>query len=611
MRQLTDETINSMYMVLEYAEKALTSNVVRDVMFRAHANILSRLGLRHKELSKEGYRLFGSTMGSMRTDMMDLISRYERKELSYALAMDEWKSLTAKYYQDMFTAGSMAAGNPYYRDIGIPDRELAFINKARREESGYFKKFLTQMDDPNWRPSPGHPLMKRAGYYAESAKAQFMNGMLAGAGDEIEIYWILGTPKTENCDDCIVISRGNPYTWASIPTMPRACDTKCLFNCTCNLEIVSKDKSLIHPGHATPESLNAVGKYSQVLNFAGQEVAQIIQQEFDSMFSQMNKARQMIEATGGIEQQEYVQTRIRINNALIDKMNTSRVKVTPMVAVLDLKKTIEAAEKQAMDKNGYLVKHISPISFNVGDEVLFVRSDYMASGVITESSAAGVVFTNSNGQKIIMNPMTDIAYVMKKNVNIMATESTKHLIKTLRNILVDTPVNRDLAIYTLRELEQLYPTENLKSMVMGYSHKDDKIIVNSIWLENDGELLKWGGRQLALTGELPRDASDYHFIINHEIGHAQWFTLSKTVRTRALVRLIARLKKTYGSNAALRLTEMVGIYARRDGNEIAAMLYARWKTGLPLTKDAIEFLYESGLLSLSSRRVLLAKLVIK
>lgn len=415
--ELTERQLNYLIQWLEESDKALSGRVPRDAVLAAQTDIFLRLGIKDRERMSQGLAEMGNALASFREDMVSLVSRFQAGQATSVEALAEWKALTGKYYVDMFKAGARSVGNPYFDDL--TSKDMAFINKARRFESKFFKGFLDDMNDPNFNAV--HPFLDRAEYYADSAKAQFYNGMVAGAGKEVEIDWVLGI--AEHCEDCIIISSGSPYTWDTLPTTPQAGDTECLFNCKCHLEIRTArgaeegGMEVGPPVGAGPESTKPSempGHYATVWDANGEAMTGEILDAAEDLYSEMYKARQMVSITDGAEKEDWIKKRQSLNRELVQRFDDMGYRVTPNVAVKDL---IDVARDAIAEAPESVIKDTTQIM--AGAEVIFVRANYAARGVVAMHGAA-VYVEMADGSEYRYDHDTDILFILN---NPMQNES--------------------------------------------------------------------------------------------------------------------------------------------------------------------------------------------
>lgn len=403
---LTVEKINQIIARLEESDKAISGAVARDQLMWGQTTMFFNL-LGRKDAMSAGLKAYGELSSKFKVDMMALISDYQKGSLNYAGAIAQFKSLTGSFYQAAFKAGAIAMGNPYYEDpaIGLTKRDLSFIQKARNFESKFLRKFLLDIKNPDFKPK--YDFQTRAGFYADSGKTQFFNGMVNGAGDNVEIHWIMSEAVEEHCEDCPVLA-SKVYTWKTLPTTPRAGDTACLFNCKCELEIVPKQASAptgqsfnpYTPGSATPKAMEVPGRWAQVTR-GGETMVGQLSKDIEDLYQQMYKARQMITVTKGAEKMDWVHLRRDINAEIIRKAGASKVRVTPTVSVTQLAKVMDSAMTKAV--SGPLPME----ALKTGQEVILVRGNFWTPGVVELRGTAAYVKT-AKGVDWKVSNLTDI-----------------------------------------------------------------------------------------------------------------------------------------------------------------------------------------------------------
>ena len=404
---ISEHALNLLIQRLEEADKAITAEVPRDKILAAQTDIFLQLGIKDKQLIQQGLSDMTNTLAEFKTNMVSLISDYQAGKLSMSEAVASWKDMTGKYYVDMFKAGARSMGNPYFDDL--TDHDIAFINKARRFESGFFKKFLMDIDNPDHVPV--HPYLQRAEYYADSAKAQFYNGMVAGAGKNVIIFWVLGS--SEHCDDCLDLASGNPYTWDTLPTTPKAGDTECIYNCKCHLEIQASAPPGLGPVMpAGPESSrpsDQQGRWARVTDANGNEMTGSILDAAEDLYQDMYKARQMISVTDGAEKEDWITRRQQLNRELVQRFDDMGYRVTPTMAVKDL---IDVARDALAVAPEGIVTDMSLIK--TGAEVVFVRANYMTRGVL-QVRGGHVFIETAEGEEYCYSEATDIIFLINND----------------------------------------------------------------------------------------------------------------------------------------------------------------------------------------------------
>lgn len=442
MRFLTLKQMKSAIPALEEADKAFSGTVARDQIMSAQTNMFFQMGLQNPDVAKAGMAMHAQILRGFKSNMVSVVSGYQAGSINFPQALKKWQTFAKEHYTNMFIAGTKAAGNPYYSKLGLTQKDLAFIDKAVKYESRFFKRLLFDMKDPKHVPlsqiprdsagrlAKGYRVKKfgylkrvgktlsRAEMYAESGSAQFYNGMVAGSSQHLNVHWVLGIPMLDHCSDCPRLSR-RIWTWKTLPTVPRAGDTECKYMCYCHLEFRPKKTGpkINIPGRATAEAISTVGRNARVFDTQGVEMTGVLQQEVEALYAKMYKARQMMSVTTGAERMEWVHLRKNLNRQLIDRLKAGDYRATPTIAVKDLVSTIETARDYATMTAGTtigaemrLVPKLSDLF--TGDEIIFTRADFSARGVVQLiNNRLHVKY--GNGETMLFNQDTDIVFLMK------------------------------------------------------------------------------------------------------------------------------------------------------------------------------------------------------
>ena len=128
--------------VLEEAEKALTQKSYRDLVMTAQTNMFFQMGMENPDLMKAGFEAYNKAMAKFSADMADIVSKFKAGRYTIKQALQRFKTIAGVRYMELFQAGTMAIGNPYYKELGLTRKDKAFLAKARRAEMRYFRKFL-------------------------------------------------------------------------------------------------------------------------------------------------------------------------------------------------------------------------------------------------------------------------------------------------------------------------------------------------------------------------------------------------------------------------------------------------------------------------------------
>lgn len=424
---LTDEQLISLLDVLEEGEKSFTQASYRDVIMTAHTDMFFELGVRDVATMDVGWKAFKGLQNNFQGGLTSIYSKFRAGTVTTAGATTEFQTLLRKYGKDAFMAGTQMVGNKYYSEVGMTKKDLAFVNKYVRAETRHFRKFLNDIKDPKHLPAnkiprnklgrrlPGyrqqiHPYAKRIGYYADSLRSMGFNGMVAGAGTLLNITWVLDKlsgRRSPHCEDCIIISAGNPYSWQTLPTTPQAGDTQCLFRCYCGLELQQRKgrgKEFDIPGSGSAQGLAAPGRWVRIFDKFGRPISGAPLQDIEDIYQQMYRARQMITITRGQERLNWIRTRQQLNGVLINQYPQYRK--IPLVSVKDLTKAV----LKAQPKGGTLIKNF--VGIGNGEQVTFLRGNYFANGKLIRRGSQ-FIFKDASGVELIANLETDVIWSLK------------------------------------------------------------------------------------------------------------------------------------------------------------------------------------------------------
>jgi len=111
-------------------------------------------------------------------------------------------------------------------------KDIAFLKSFRRTENQYLRKFVQAI-------AAGKLVLdryERLKMYIDTIKTVFDHARVESAPPWVKIYWV-PTRGAKHCPDCLILAVDSPYTKKTLPTTPRAGDTKCLSNCKCHLMI--------------------------------------------------------------------------------------------------------------------------------------------------------------------------------------------------------------------------------------------------------------------------------------------------------------------------------------------------------------------------------------
>lgn len=174
---------------------------------------------------------------------------------------ERWvKHLLKMAYYEAFDLGLKSSGAGRLR-AGRAATDTRWVESAYRHEMRYFNKFLREIVasadpevlqkeiDPKTKRPTGRTLRvrppkvsargddlihKRMQAYTDTVKHVYYAGRVMGTPDGMVIDWIAPLDR-RTCNGCRFLSNHSPYTKNSLPSTPRAGDTRCRNNCRCRL----------------------------------------------------------------------------------------------------------------------------------------------------------------------------------------------------------------------------------------------------------------------------------------------------------------------------------------------------------------------------------------
>lgn len=117
----------------------------------------------------------------------------------------------------------------------LSEGDAIALAKIKTSEFNYLDGFIDDMVSGKGIM----PLDRRLGMYADSLTQAFWTGHVRSADQDTQFNWV--TTPGENCEDCLDLEDGGPYSKGELTTVPGAGDTVCGSHCNCFLEPVGED----------------------------------------------------------------------------------------------------------------------------------------------------------------------------------------------------------------------------------------------------------------------------------------------------------------------------------------------------------------------------------
>lgn len=354
---------------------------------------LDRMALFRESLSMQ--RTVQSTYNSM---LNNIFNQYQTGNISGQVAMTRFRSAAQVAYQGAFHAGTLRAGNTFYKELGLTGYDKRFGSLMRNIEAKYFKGFMGDMTKAGY---PADRLLWRLGMYKQALASQYWNGYVAGLPEGTYIAWVLsmsGTPSVEHCPDCESLAANSPYLREALPTVPKSGDTQCMTMCYCGLKEITRGEAiqsgLIPPGVGATrdEMLGRVG--CTVYGMTGEVIGGDIATVFNDMFNEINRLRQLIELDAA-NVEKYIKARSALVRQSRTLAETYGVRVIPKYAVKDL-----VAAVRSIASHGWEYQNIVG-NFTPGLMVYDVRNTLLNAGVVTRIEGDTVYVMTTAGEVAI------------------------------------------------------------------------------------------------------------------------------------------------------------------------------------------------------------------
>ena len=169
---------------------------------------------------------------------LDALNRNMSQYLNGKIDDDEYlfkqRDVISEYFSHGFLLGKKYTQNT--EDEISPDEKKSIAYQVGKEMR-FMEKFANDIKNQSGRM----PYKRRMKMYAEGITAMFLFGQMAYLPNDVDIYWVLGDTD-KHCVDCLSIASNSPYKKKNLPTVPKACGTRCLSNCLCSLKYPELDE---------------------------------------------------------------------------------------------------------------------------------------------------------------------------------------------------------------------------------------------------------------------------------------------------------------------------------------------------------------------------------
>ncbi|MCK5615141.1 hypothetical protein KAR91_75455 [Candidatus Pacearchaeota archaeon] len=163
--------------------------------------------------------------------VMKFMNQHEAGKID--LGQLEWglKKEFGVAYKEAYVFGQHSVG--FSGDL--MDEDLSFIKSFKRTENKFLGKFMKAIAAEKLVMNR----YERLKMYVGTIRTVFDHARVEASPDWVKIYW---TPSrgARHCPDCLILAINSPYTKKTLPTTPRAGDTRCLCITTPDSRILTK-----------------------------------------------------------------------------------------------------------------------------------------------------------------------------------------------------------------------------------------------------------------------------------------------------------------------------------------------------------------------------------
>lgn len=204
---------------------------LKNVMHELVGPQLPNYAKERKKGQSVGKRKLKDVQGRVRTALLTEIGRYEAGATSGKALQASVEKLMKMAWRDVFMAGIRASGKP---PTGPGTKSLVYLAKgddkwlkgAVQHEMRYLNGFMRAVIDQTYKMS----LDRRVEMYVRTLESFYDSARVIGMPSDVVFHWS-GPWDERSCKGCDYLFQHNPYTKATLPTVPRAGLTPCLSNC--------------------------------------------------------------------------------------------------------------------------------------------------------------------------------------------------------------------------------------------------------------------------------------------------------------------------------------------------------------------------------------------
>lgn len=186
---------------------------------------------RRQKTTTTAKKQFDALQSRLYKGVLNYTRRFVEKDISKTRWTQWVRQLLREAYRDAFSLGMKSSGAETVRaTVATADKQ--WVESAVRQELKFFNRLLRQIEEGTYRGT----LERRIRAYVEALQSVFYSGRIMGTPDGHLIDW-LGPNDRTTCNGCRFMLEHSPFTKHTLPTTPRAGDTRCRDNCRCRLVV--------------------------------------------------------------------------------------------------------------------------------------------------------------------------------------------------------------------------------------------------------------------------------------------------------------------------------------------------------------------------------------
>jgi hypothetical protein len=154
-----------------------------------------------------------------------IIIDWQAEAITNPVTIKRLKAVLREAHTEAWRLGRKASGTESH---ALTADDKRHVESILQQEGGFLANMIRTRSG---RMDPS----KRIEMYINSVDSTFHTSRLIHLPPNVLLHWVIF--PGESCIDCVKLKQMSPFTQATLPTTPRAGDTRCLTNCKCRVII--------------------------------------------------------------------------------------------------------------------------------------------------------------------------------------------------------------------------------------------------------------------------------------------------------------------------------------------------------------------------------------